>query len=129
MGQTQLFIKGIWLVLQITSRFRLLRLSVATGRFRQHGNVLPIALVSALLTRFCWAGILERACFPTDSGTSTALVFHHKTLPTCIYLWNGFWDNPIGALLLAIYHPIQLVVDTFLPFSNGETPATDRLHG
>ena len=96
--------------------------SVATGQIQGNTEiVLRIALVSALLHAILlgWNFGIS-LLFRLDSGTGTALVFSgsQKTLPNGIYLWERFFgDNPIGALPLAIYHLIQLVVDTFLvPF-------------
>jgi sodium/bile acid cotransporter 7 len=121
--KAQPVIKGIRLVPQlIILVFVYSGFSVATGQIQGNTEiVIRIAIVSALLHAFLlgWnfgVGLL----FRLDSGTGTALVFSgsQKTLPNGMYLWERFFgDNPIGALPLAIYHLIQLVVDTFLvPF-------------
>ena len=121
--KTQQFIKGIRLVPQIIIlAFVYSGFSVATGQIQGNTEiVLRIALVSTLLHAILLGWNFGMSLlFRLDSGTGTALVFSgsQKTLPNGIYLWERFFgDNPIGALPLAIYHLIQLVVDTFLvPF-------------
>ena len=121
--KTQPLIGGIRLVPQlIILAFVYSGFSVATGQIQGNTEiVLRIALVSALLHAILLGWNFGMSLlFRLDSGTGTALVFSgsQKTLPNGIYLWERFFgDNPIGALPLAIYHLIQLVVDTFLvPF-------------
>ena len=96
--------------------------SVATGQIQGNTEiVLRITLIAALLhlILLLWNYIMS-ILLRFDSETCTAVVFSgsQKTLPNGIYLWEKFFgDNPIGALPLAIYHLIQLVVDTMLvPF-------------
>tara|TARA_B100000902_G_scaffold397812_1_gene462691 strand:- start:483 stop:1475 length:993 start_codon:yes stop_codon:yes gene_type:complete len=96
--------------------------SVATGQIQGNTEiVLRITLISALLhiILLIW-NYSMCLLLRFNSATSTAVVFSgsQKTLPNGIYLWEKFFgDNPIGALPLAIYHLIQLVVDTLLvPF-------------
>jgi|TARA_B100001250_G_scaffold238436_1_gene204905 sodium/bile acid cotransporter 7 len=121
--KSQPFINGIRLAPQmIILIFVYSGFSVATGQIQGNTEiVLRIVLISALLHTILlvWNYTMS-LLLRFDSATSTAVVFSgsQKTLPNGIYLWEKFFgDNPIGALPLAIYHLIQLVVDTLLvPF-------------
>ncbi|MDP6892499.1 MAG: bile acid:sodium symporter [Verrucomicrobiota bacterium] len=121
--KSQPFINGIRVAPQmIILIFVYSGFSVATGQIQGDTEiVLRIALISALLHTILliWNYIMS-LLLRFDSATCTAVVFSgsQKTLPNGIYLWEKFFgDNPIGALPLAIYHLIQLVVDTLLvPF-------------
>ncbi len=121
--KSQSYIKGIRLVPQIIILvFVYSGFSVATGQIQGNTEiVLRITLVSALLhaVLLFWNFIMS-LLLRLDNYTTTAVVFSgsQKTLPNGIYLWEKFFgDNPIGAIPLAIYHLIQLVVDTMIvPF-------------
>ncbi len=116
-------LKGIRLIPQmIILVFVYSGFSVATGQINGNAEVvLRIVIVSALLHAFLLAwNFCVSVLLRMDTGTGTALVFcgSQKTLPNGIYLWQHFFgNNPIGALPLALYHLIQLIVDTLLvPF-------------
>ena len=116
-------LKGIRLIPQmIILVFVYSGFSVATGQINGNADVvLRIVVVSALLHAFLLAwNFCVSVLLRMDTGTGTALVFcgSQKTLPNGIYLWQHFFgNNPIGALPLALYHLIQLIVDTLLvPF-------------
>ena len=122
-GKAKTMLRGIRLVPQwIILLFVYSGFSVATGQINGNADiVLRIVILSALLHAILLAwNFFVSNLLGMDSGTGTALVFcgSQKTLPNGIYIWQHFFgDNPIGALPLALYHLIQLVVDTLMvPF-------------
>ncbi len=63
-----------------------------------------------------WTWLSSRALrMPPQSRTAVILCGSQKTLPNGIYIWTKFFAaNPYGALPLALYHVVQLLVDTLL---------------
>ncbi len=63
-----------------------------------------------------WTWLSSRALgMPPQSRTAVILCGSQKTLPNGIYIWTRFFAaNPYGALPLALYHVVQLLIDTLL---------------
>ena len=68
------------------------------------------------LALLAWTWLSSRAMgMPPENRTAVILCGSQKTLPNGIYIWTKFFaTNPYGALPLALYHVVQLLVDTLL---------------
>ena len=68
------------------------------------------------LALLAWTWLSSRAMgMPPENRTAVILCGSQKTLPNGIYIWTRFFAaNPYGALPLALYHVVQLLVDTLL---------------
>ena len=67
-----------------------------------------------LLLTWTW---LSARLLALEPGSRTAVILcgSQKTLPNGIDIWTRFFSqNPYGALPLALYHVVQLIIDTLL---------------
>ena len=93
--------------------------SAATGELRD-APVLALRFLGACLclhlALLLWTWISSRLLgLAAESRTAVILCGSQKTLPNGIDIWTRFFgQNPYGALPLALYHVVQLLVDTLL---------------